>query len=125
MKKNNKITALIVTLFIVIVIIISAMFIYKKLTYREVILSIDDVIEVNNKEQAGESIDFEYFKDYKLIKEDEKNGMDIYMYEMGSKYEFEVDVINDKIVAMFLINKVTYDYVNILEDSLEEFLQFN
>ena len=47
------------------------------------------------------------------------------MYEMGSKYEFEVDVINDKIVAMFLINKVTYDYVNILEDSLEEFLQFN
>ncbi len=125
MKKNNKITALIVTLFIVIVIIISAIFIYKKLTYREVILSIDDVIEVNNKVQAGESIDFEYFKDYKLIKEDEKNGMDIYMYEMGSKYEFEVDVINDKIVAMFLINKVTYDYVNILEDSLEEFLQFN
>lgn len=125
MKKNNKITALIVTLFIVIVIIISAIFIYKKLTYREVILSIDDVIEVNNKVQAGESIDFEYFKDYKLIKEDEKNGMDIYMYEMGSKYEFEVDVINDKIVAMFLINKVTYDYVNILDDSLEEFLQFN
>lgn len=125
MKKNNKITALIVTLFIVIVIIISAIFIYKKLTYREVILSIDDVIEVNNKVQAGESIDFEYFKDYKLIKEDEKNGMDIYMYEMGSKYEFEVDVINDKIVAMFLINKVTYDYINILEDSLEEFLQFN
>ena len=125
MKKNNKITALIVTLFIVIVIIISAIFIYKKLTYREVILSIDDVIEVNNKVQAGESKDFEYFKDYKLIKEDEKNGMDIYMYEMGSKYEFEVDVINDKIVAMFLINKVTYDYVNILEDSLEEFLQFN
>ena len=125
MKKNNKITALIVTLFIVIVIIISAIFIYKKLTYREIILSIDDVIEVNNKVQAGESIDFEYFKDYKLIKEDEKNGMDIYMYEMGSKYEFEVDVINDKIVAMFLINKVTYDYVNILEDSLEEFLQFN
>lgn len=125
MKKNNKITALIVTLFIVIVIIISAIFIYKKLTYREEILSIDDVIEVNNKVQAGESIDFEYFKDYKLIKEDEKNGMDIYMYEMGSKYEFEVDVINDKIVAMFLINKVTYDYVNILEDSLEEFLQFN
>lgn len=125
MKKNNKITALIVTLFIVIVIIISAIFIYKKLTYREVILSIDDVIEVNNKVQAGESIDFEYFKDYKLIKEDEKNGMDIYMYEMGSKYEFEVDVINDKIVAMFLINKVTYDYVNILEDSLDEFLQFN
>ena len=125
MKKNNKITALIVTLFIVIVIIISAIFIYKKLTYREVILSIDDVMEVNNKVQAGESIDFEYFKDYKLIKEDEKNGMDIYMYEMGSKYEFEVDVINDKIVAMFLINKVTYDYVNILEDSLEEFLQFN
>ena len=125
MKKNNKITALIVTLFIVIVIIISAIFIYKKLTYREVILSIDDVIEVNNKVQSGESIDFEYFKDYKLIKEDEKNGMDIYMYEMGSKYEFEVDVINDKIVAMFLINKVTYDYVNILEDSLEEFLQFN
>ena len=125
MKKNNKITALIVTLFIVIVIIISAIFIYKKLTYREVILSIDDVIEVNNKVQAGESIDFEYCKDYKLIKEDEKNGMDIYMYEMGSKYEFEVDVINDKIVAMFLINKVTYDYVNILEDSLEEFLQFN
>lgn len=125
MKKNNKITALIVTIFIVIVIIISAIFIYKKLTYREVILSIDDVIEVNNKVQAGESIDFEYFKDYKLIKEDEKNGMDIYMYEMGSKYEFEVDVINDKIVAMFLINKVTYDYVNILEDSLEEFLQFN
>ncbi len=125
MKKNNKITALIVTLFIVIVIIISAIFIYKKLTYREVILSIDDVIEVNNKVQAGESIDFEYFKDYKLIKEDEKNGIDIYMYEMGSKYEFEVDVINDKIVAMFLINKVTYDYVNILEDSLEEFLQFN
>lgn len=125
MKKNNKIIALIVTLFIVIVIIISAIFIYKKLTYREVILSIDDVIEVNNKVQAGESIDFEYFKDYTLIKEDEKNGMDIYMYEMGSKYEFEVDVINDKIVAMFLINKVTYDYVNILEDSLEEFLQFN
>lgn len=125
MKKNNKITALIVTLFIVIVIIISAIFIYKKLTYREVILSIDDVIEVNNKVQAGESIDFEYFKDYKLIKEDEKNGIDIYMYEMGSKYEFEVDVINDKIVAMFLINKVTYDYVNILDDSLEEFLQFN
>ena len=125
MKKNNKITALIVTLFIVIVIIISAIFIYKKLTYREVILSIDDVIEVNNKVQAGESIDFEYFKDYKLIEEDEKNGMDIYMYEMGSKYEFEVDVINDKIVAMFLINKVTYDYVNILDDSLEEFLQFN
>lgn len=125
MKKNNKITALIVALFIVIVIIISAIFIYKKLTYREIILSIDDVIEVNNKVQAGESIDFEYFKDYKLIKEDEKNGMDIYMYEMGSKYEFEVDVINDKIVAMFLINKVTYDYVNILEDSLEEFLQFN
>ena len=125
MKKNNKITALIVTLFIVIVIIISAIFIYKKLTYREVILSIDDVIEVNNKVQAGESIDFEYFKDYKLIKEDEKNGMDSYMYEMVSKYEFEVDVINDKIVAMFLINKVTYDYVNILEDSLEEFLQFN
>lgn len=125
MKKNNKITALIVTLFIVIVIIISAIFIYKKLTYREEILSIDDVIEVNNKVQAGESIDFEYFKDYKLIKEDEKNGMDIYMYEMGSKYEFEVDVINDKIVAMFLINKVTYDYVNILDDSLEEFLQFN
>lgn len=125
MKKNNKITALIVTIFIVIVIIISAIFIYKKLTYREVILSIDDVIEVNNKVQAGESIDFEYFKDYKLIKEDEKNRMDIYMYEMGSKYEFEVDVINDKIVAMFLINKVTYDYVNILEDSLEEFLQFN
>lgn len=125
MKKNNKITALIVTLFIVIVIIISAIFIYKKLTYREVILSIDDVIEVNNKIQSGESIELEYFKDYKLIKEDEKNGMDIYMYEMGSKYEFEVDVINDKIVAMFLINKVTYDYVNILEDSLEEFLQFN
>ena len=49
MKKNNKITALIVTLFIVIVIIISAIFIYKKLTYREVILPIDDVIEVNNK----------------------------------------------------------------------------
>ena len=43
------------------------------------------------------------------------------MYEMGSKYEFEVDVINDKIVAMFLINKVTYDYVNILDDSLENF----
>lgn len=125
MKKNNKITALIVTLFIVIVIIISAIFIYKKLTYREVILSIDDVIEVNNKIQSGESIELEYFKDYKLIKEDEKNGMDIYMYEMGSKYEFEVDVINDKIVAMFLINKVTYDYVNILEDSLDEFLQFN
>ena len=125
MKKNNKITALIVALFIVIVIIISAIFIYKKLTYREIILSIDDVIEVNNKIQSGESIELEYFKDYKLIKEDEKNGMDIYMYEMGSKYEFEVDVINDKIVAMFLINKVTYDYVNILEDSLEEFLQFN
>lgn len=125
MKKNNKITALIVTLFIVIVIIISAIFIYKKLTYREIILSIDDVIEVNNKIQSGESIELEYFKDYKLIKEDEKNGMDIYMYEMGSKYEFEVDVINDKIVAMFLINKVTYDYVNILEDSLDEFLQFN
>lgn len=125
MKKNNKITALIVALFIVIVIIISAIFIYKKLTYREIILSIDDVIEVNNKIQSGESIELEYFKDYKLIKEDEKNGMDIYMYEMGSKYEFEVDVINDKIVAMFLINKVTYDYVNILEDSLDEFLQFN
>ena len=125
MKKNNKIIALIVTLFIVIVIIISAIFIYKKLTYREIILSIDDVIEVNNKIQSGESIELEYFKDYKLIKEDEKNGMDIYMYEMGSKYEFEVDVINDKIVAMFLINKVTYDYVNILEDSLDEFLQFN
>ena len=125
MKKNNKITALIVTLFIVIVIIISAIFIYKKLTYREVILSIDDVIEENNKVQAEESIAIEYFKDYKLITEDEKNGMDIYMYEMGSKYEFEVDVINDKIVAMFLINKVTYDYVNILDDSLEEFLQFN
>lgn len=125
MKKNNKITALIVALFIVIVIIISAIFIYKKLTYREIILSIDDVIEVNNKIQSGESIELEYFKDYKLIKEDEKNGMDIYMYEMGSKYEFEVDVINNKIVAMFLINKVTYDYVNILEDSLDEFLQFN
>ena len=125
MKKNNKITALIVALFIVIVIIISAIFIYKKLTYREIILSIDDVIEVNNKIQSGESIELEYFKDYKLIKEKKKNGMDIYMYEMGSKYEFEVDVINDKIVAMFLINKVTYDYVNILEDSLDEFLQFN
>ena len=53
MKKNNKITALIVALFIVIVIIISAIFIYKKLTYREIIVSIDDVIEVNNNVQEN------------------------------------------------------------------------
>lgn len=125
MKKNNKILILIIALFIIIVIVVSSFFVYKNLTYREVILSIDDVIEVNSKIQSGEDIDLNYFREFKLTNKEENDGLNIYTYDMGGKYEFEIDINNDQIVAMFLINKVTYEYVNILEDSLDEFLQFN
>lgn len=125
MKKNNKILILIIALFIIIVIVVSSFFVYKNLRYREVILSIDDVIEVNSKIQSGEDIDLNYFREFKLTNKEENDGLNIYTYDMGGKYEFEIDVNNDQIVAMFLINKVTYEYVNILEDSLDEFLQFN
>lgn len=125
MKKNNKILILIIALFIIIVIVVSSFFVYKNLRYREVILSIDDVIEVNSKIQSGEDIDLNYFREFKLTNKEENDGLNIYTYDMGGKYEFEIDINNDQIVAMFLINKVTYEYVNILEDSLDEFLQFN
>ena len=125
MKKNNKILILIIALFIIIIIVMSSFFVYKKVTYREVILSIDDVIEVNSKIQSGEDIDLNYFREFKLTNKEENDGLNIYTYDMGGKYEFEIDINNDQIVAMFLINKVTYEYVNILEDSLDEFLQFN
>ena len=125
MKKNNKILILIIALFIIIVIVVSSFFVYKNLRYREVILSIDDVIEVNSKIQSGEDIDLNYFREFKLTNKEENEELNIYTYDMGGKYEFEIDVNNDQIVAMFLINKVTYEYVNILEDSLDEFLQFN
>ena len=125
MKKNNKILILIIALFIIIVIVVSSFFVYKNLRYREVILSIDDVIEVNSKIQSGEDIDLNYFREFKLTNKEENEELNIYRYDMGGKYEFEIDINNDQIVAMFLINKVTYEYVNILEDSLDEFLQFN
>lgn len=125
MKKNNKILILIIALFIIIVIVVSSFFVYKNLRYREVILSIDDVIEVNSKIQSGEDIDLNYFREFKLTNKEENEELNIYTYDMGGKYEFEIDINNDQIVAMFLINKVTYEYVNILEDSLDEFLQFN
>ncbi len=125
MKKNNKILILIIALFIIIIIVMSSFFVYKKVTYREVILSIDDVIEVNSKIQSGEDIDLNYFREFKLTNKEENEELNIYTYDMGGKYEFEIDINNDQIVAMFLINKVTYEYVNILEDSLDEFLQFN
>ena len=125
MKKNNKILILIIALFIIIIIVMSLFFVYKKVTYREVILSIDDVIEVNSKIQSGEDIDLNYFREFKLTNKEENEELNIYTYDMGGKYEFEIDINNDQIVAMFLINKVTYEYVNILEDSLDEFLQFN
>lgn len=126
MKKNNKIFITIIFVFILLIVVISAIFIYKNLTYHEVVLTIDDVIDIDNKIKANENVDISYFKDFKVDNKVEENGITIYTYDMGGKYEFDIGVTdNSKIVEMILINKVTYDYVNILEDSLDEFLQFN
>lgn len=126
MKKNNKVLLVIICIFILLIIIISSIFIYKKLTYHEEILSIDDVIDINNKIKSDEKVDMKYFKDFKVIDEKEENGITTYTYDMGSKYYFEVSTVgDDQIVSMTLVNKVTYEYVNILQDSLDEFLQFD
>lgn len=126
MTKNNKIFTIIFFVFIFLIIVISSIFIYKNLTYYKDILSIDDVIDINNKINANEKINMTYFKNFKLDNKEEKNGFTTYTYDMGSKYQFEVSVARDnKIIEMKLVNKVTYDYVNILRDSLDKFLQFD
>lgn len=121
MKKNNIIILAILIVF-VIVVIITLNFALKNRKYTDNTLTLDNLTTIESKISEGKIIKIEDFEKYKLDNTKEEGSITTYFYNVNDKYKVEVIARNELVIGIKLINKVTEVYVDIMNDSLEEFL---
>lgn len=121
MKKNNIIILAILIVF-VIVVIITLNFALKNRKYTDNTLTLDNLATIESKISEGKIIKIEDFEKYKLDNTKEEGSITTYFYNVNDKYKVEVIARNELVIGIKLINKVTEVYVDIMNDSLEEFL---
>ena len=86
----------------------------------------DYVSDIYNKIKNGETITFEkYFKNYKPMEVNEYEYYTTYVYNVNDKFYLEVILNNDIIANINLINWETEEYIDLMTNSLEEFLYYN
>lgn len=123
--KNNKIILSILFIFIIIV-IITLIFTLKNKAYQTNNITMDYVSDIYNKIKNGETITFEkYFKNYKPMEVNEYEYYTTYVYNVNDKFYLEVILNNDIIANINLINWETEEYIDLMTNSLEEFLYYN
>lgn len=121
MKKNN-IIILSILIFFVIVVIITLNFALKNMKYTDNTLTLDNLTTIESKISERKIIKIKDFEKYKLDNTKEEGSITTYFYNVNDKYKVEVIARNELVIGIKLINKVTEVYVDIMNDSLEEFL---
>lgn len=121
MKKNNIIILAILVIFIIVV-IITFNIALKNRKYVDNTLTIDNLTEIENKISEGKVIRITEFEEYKLDTTREEGELTIYLYNVNDKYRVEVIVREELVLSVRLINKVTEVSVDLMTQSLEEFL---